>query len=77
MTMMEKREARAAASERMKGVPPFAIGGDLVSMHRWLNVMAVRGSAKAAGMRAEVARRMTKGELARAMRMAREDLAIA
>ena len=51
--------------------------GDLVATHRWLNVMAVRGSARAAAMRAELAARMTKAELVEALRGAREDLAAA
>ena len=77
MTMTEKRAARRDTRARMAGVPPLAIGGDLVAMHRWLNVMAVRGSDKAAALRAQVAARMSKAELARAMRFAREDLAAA
>lgn len=77
MTAIEKANARADRSARMAGAPSFAIGGDLVSMHRWANVMAVRGSAQAAELRAKVAARMSKTELAAALRLAREDLAVA
>ena len=77
MTAMEMASARAARSERMAGAPSFAIGGDLVAMHRWANVMAIRGSERAETLRAQLAERMSKPELARALRLAREDLAAA
>ena len=51
--------------------------GDLVATHRWLNVMAVRGSSRAEAMRAELVRRMTKAQLVEALRGARADLAAA
>ena len=77
MTAMEKASARAARTRKMADAPSFAIGGDLVSMHRWANVMAIRGSERAAQLRAQVAARMSKAEIARALRLAREDLAAA
>lgn len=77
MTVAEKRAARSARNDRIAGAPPLAIGGDPVSLHRWLNIMAVRGSARAETLRGELAARMSKADLARAMRAARDDLAAA
>lgn len=45
---------------------------DLVAAHKWLNIAAIRGSDRAAVLRAEVAQSMTKLELAAALRAARE-----
>ena len=54
----------------------FAIGRDceidVVEAHKWLNIAAIRGSEKAARMRNQVAATMSKGELAAALRGARE-----
>ncbi|MHC5230866.1 sel1 repeat family protein [Brucella sp. LJL56] len=54
----------------------FAIGRDceidVVEAHKWLNIAAIRGSEKAARMRNQVAATMSKGELASALRGARE-----
>ncbi|MCH4539680.1 sel1 repeat family protein [Ochrobactrum sp. A-1] len=54
----------------------FAIGRDceidVVQAHKWLNIAAIRGSEKAARMRNQVAATMSKGELAAALRDARE-----
>ncbi|WP_374788760.1 sel1 repeat family protein [Brucella oryzae] len=54
----------------------FAIGRDceidVVQAHKWLNIAAIRGSEKAARMRNQVAATMSKGELAAALRGARE-----
>lgn len=45
---------------------------DLVSAHKWLNIAAIKGSARAAAMRTEIAQTMTKPELASALRQARQ-----
>jgi TPR repeat protein len=45
---------------------------DLVSAHKWLNIAAIKGSERAAMLRAELAPTMTKMELASALRSARE-----
>ncbi|MDH6268313.1 TPR repeat protein [Rhizobium sp. SG_E_25_P2] len=45
---------------------------DLVSAHKWLNIAAIKGSERAAMLRAELTPTMTKMELARALRAARE-----
>lgn len=45
---------------------------DLVAAHKWFNIAAIKGSARAAALRAEVAQSMSKRELAQALRDARE-----
>ncbi|RFC68726.1 MULTISPECIES: sel1 repeat family protein [Mesorhizobium] len=45
---------------------------DLVAAHKWFNIAAIRGSAEAARLRAELAPSLTKPELVRALREARE-----
>ena len=45
---------------------------DLVAAHKWLNIAAIKGSDHAAELRAELARTMTKADLAAALRAARE-----
>jgi hypothetical protein len=45
---------------------------DLVAAHKWLNIAAIKGSARAAQLRTEVAQSMSKAELARALRQARQ-----
>lgn len=45
---------------------------DLVSAHKWLNIAAVKGSARAVALRNEIAATMSKAELAQALRAARE-----
>lgn len=45
---------------------------DYVSAHKWLNIAAIKGSERAAELRADLAHSMTKAELAMALRMARE-----
>lgn len=45
---------------------------DLVAAHKWLNIAAIKGSERAAALRAELARTMSKSELAAALRAARE-----
>ena len=45
---------------------------DLVAAHKWLNIAAIKGSERAALLRGELSRSMTKMELAKALRAARE-----
>ena len=45
---------------------------DLVAAHKWLNIAAIKGSDRAAELRADVAATMSKAELAAALRAARE-----
>lgn len=45
---------------------------DLVAAHKWLNIAAIKGSERAAALRGELARSMSKSDLAAALRAARE-----
>ena len=45
---------------------------DLVAAHKWLNIAAIKGSERAAELRADLAQSMTKMQLAEALRAARE-----
>jgi uncharacterized protein len=45
---------------------------DMVAAHKWFNIAAIKGSERAAEMRAELASMMSKMELATALRSARE-----
>ncbi|RVH91147.1 sel1 repeat family protein, partial [Sinorhizobium medicae] len=45
---------------------------DLVAAHKWLNIAAIRGSDRAADLRADLAATMSKSDLAAALRAARE-----
>ena len=45
---------------------------DLVAAHKWFNIAAIKGSAHAAELRSELSATMTKAEIARALREARE-----
>ncbi len=45
---------------------------DLVSAHKWLNIAAIKGSDRAAALRADLAQTMNKADLAKALRAARE-----
>jgi uncharacterized protein len=48
---------------------------DLVSARQWFNLAAIRGNAEAKHYRMEIAREMSKWEMAEAQRRAREWLA--
>ncbi|MBL0371118.1 sel1 repeat family protein [Rhizobium sp. KVB221] len=54
----------------------YAIGRgceiDLVAAHKWLNIAAIKGSDRAAELRADLTPSMTKTQLAQALRAARE-----
>ena len=45
---------------------------DLVAAHKWFNIAAIKGSDRAAELRAELAQSMSKSDLATALREARE-----
>jgi TPR repeat protein len=45
---------------------------DVVSAHKWFNIAAIKGSARAAELRSELSATMSKPEIARALREARE-----
>lgn len=49
---------------------------DLVQAHKWFNLAALRGNAAAKSYRQDIAGEMTKAEIAKAQRMAREWLAV-
>jgi TPR repeat protein len=49
---------------------------DVVAAHKWLNIAALRGCDRAAALRAELSASMSKIELARALREAREWMTI-
>lgn len=48
---------------------------DLIEAHKWFNLAALRGSEEAKRHRLEISRDMSKGEIARAQRLAREWIA--
>ena len=45
---------------------------DDVAAHKWFNIAAIKGSARAAELRAELSATMSKPEIAQALREARE-----
>lgn len=45
---------------------------DLVAAHKWFNIAAIKGSPRAAELRSELSASMSKLEIARALREARE-----
>jgi uncharacterized protein len=49
---------------------------DLVAAHKWFNIAAIKGSTRAAELRAELSATMSKGEIAQALREAREWMTI-
>ncbi len=49
---------------------------DLVQAHKWFNLAALRGNTEARRYRAEIASELTKVQVARAQRLAREWLAV-
>lgn len=48
------------------------VGVDLISAHKWFNLAAMRGNEAAKRYRVEIAGEMSKAEIARAQRQARE-----
>jgi TPR repeat protein len=51
------------------------VEADMVAAHKWFNLAALRGNELARSYRAEIAREMTKAQIAEAQRQAREWLA--
>jgi uncharacterized protein len=49
---------------------------DLVEAHKWFNIAAQRGYAEAAQLRAEIAREMSRADIAEAQRKARDWLSV-
>ena len=45
---------------------------DVVAAHKWFNIAAIKGSERAAQLRSELAGSMSKIEIAKALREARE-----
>jgi uncharacterized protein len=45
---------------------------DMVAAHKWFNIAAIKGSPRAAQLRAELAEQMSKADIAKALREARE-----
>lgn len=45
---------------------------DLIAAHKWFNLAAMRGNAQAKAYRLELSLEMTKSQVARAQRLARE-----
>lgn len=45
---------------------------DLVQAHKWFNIAALRGNPEAKRYRSEIAGEMTRAEVSRAQRLARE-----
>ncbi|MER2535532.1 MAG: sel1 repeat family protein [Rhizobiaceae bacterium] len=45
---------------------------DMVAAHKWFNIAAIKGSQRAAELRSEVSATMSKVEIAKALREARE-----
>lgn len=51
------------------------VDADLVMAHKWFNLAAMRGNADARRYRSDLAREMSKAQIAQAQRLAREWLA--
>lgn len=49
---------------------------NFVEAHKWLNIAALRGSVAARSYRSELAEEMTRADIAKAQRLAREWLAV-
>jgi TPR repeat protein len=45
---------------------------DMIAAHKWLNIAAIKGSLRAAELRSELSATMSKQDIARALREARE-----
>lgn len=49
---------------------------DVVAAHKWFNIAAIKGSARAAELRSELSGTMSKADIAKALRLAREWMTI-
>jgi TPR repeat protein len=45
---------------------------DVIAAHKWFNIAAIKGSTRAAELRSELSAAMSKAEIAKALREARE-----
>ena len=45
---------------------------DVVAAHKWFNIAAIKGSSRAAQLRSELSGNMSKADIAKALRDARE-----
>ena len=45
---------------------------DMIAAHKWFNIAAIKGSERAAELRAELSAAMSKPDIAKALREARE-----
>ncbi|MBU0581973.1 MAG: sel1 repeat family protein [Alphaproteobacteria bacterium] len=45
---------------------------DVIAAHKWFNIAAIKGSARAAELRSELSVSMSKSDIAQALREARE-----
>jgi TPR repeat protein len=45
---------------------------DVVAAHKWFNIAAIKGSGRAAELRSELSANMSKADIAKALREARE-----
>lgn len=45
---------------------------DMVQAHKWFNIAALKGNTSAKRYRSEISREMTKAEISRAQKLARE-----
>lgn len=45
---------------------------DVVAAHKWFNIAAIKGSVRAAELRSELSAAMSKADIAKALREARE-----
>jgi len=52
------------------------VTADLVQAHKWFNLAALRGNVEAKRYRQEIARELSRAEMAHAQKLAREWLAV-
>ena len=72
MAMMGGNGADALCELGVNYATGRGCAADLVAANKWLNIAAIRGNARAAELRADVAATLTKMQLAAALRAARE-----
>jgi TPR repeat protein len=84
MAFLEKNSLEQVESAAQGGTPDaiFQLGlmycagrdveMDLVSAHKWFNIAAMRGNEDAKRYRIELAREMSKADIAKAQKLARE-----
>jgi uncharacterized protein len=51
------------------------VGVDFVTAHKWFNLAALRGNAEAKRYRAEISAEMTRAQISRAQKLARDWMA--